>query len=299
MDDTIDVEATPIDQELSTLSRAELWLASASERVSERCELYRPPEQLVTETDYRNAKSARAQCRRDRDEIDAERKALLREMEDKLKSFKSSVKDVLSPLTDLDEKYKALITEYENSWKVNRQIELSTEYEDIAPMLVEVVPFELIMSVYGRTWLNRTTNIEAAKNSLADAVYDIAEGEKAIDSLVGEDDREAIKARYFQTLDLQGALSESRRLKEQRERVRRLEAERAAIIQMQPAPVVENVPAKPEPTPEAPTAHPWVISIPSATHEQMESVAAWMRSNGIVFDRIYAGTIQDICRREG
>ena len=308
-DEIIDVEATPIDDELSVMTRAELWLAQASERVSERCELYRPPERIETERQRKDAMASRAACRKDVAEIDGERKAMLREVEDKLKEFKANVKDVLTPLNDIDATYKRLLDEYEDGWRAMREIELAQEYEDQAPDLVRLVPFSRVLARYGNergsAWLNRSTNVERAKDLLANAVYDIAENEKAIDALVDDEERVEAKARYFDTLDLQGTLTEARRAKEQRERVRVLEMERMEREHAQEHPVARQEPEQvtvaqerpvAQPSPDAP--HGWVICVPSATKEQMMDVAEHMRSRGIVFDAIYSGTLEDALRKK-
>jgi len=297
MADATMVDAELIDDELGTLSKAEKWLAKASERVAERSELYKPPKRIESEKQRKDAVEARTQVRKDHAEIDNERKAILRDVEDALKSFKSNVKDVLSPLSDLDKEYKRLLDEYEEEWRTNRAIELTEEYEGIAPDLVELVPFERLNQKFGTTsgkvWLNRSTNIQAAKEMLGVAIYTIADAERTIREQVPEEDVQDTLLSYFQTLDLQQALSWARRLREQRENLARLEAERAAReaqwAEPRPAPEA-SAPATPsQPTPDAP--HAWVISIPLATKEQMLTVADFMRSQGIEFDRIFAGDV--------
>lgn len=304
MAEAVEVEAKPIDAELDTLTKAEKWLAGASERVSERCELYRPPEKIESEKQRKDCVEARAQCRKDAAEIDNERKAMLRTMEDALKKFKSEVKDVLSPLTDLDAEYKRLLDEYEESWRTQRQIELTEEYEGIAPDLVEMVPFERLMARFGnekgKVWLNRSTNIQVAKEMIGVAIYTIADAENTIRSQVAEQDVQDTLVFYFQTLDLQQALSRARQLREQRENIARLEAERAAREAQwaNPQPVVEPAP---QPPVEAPVVtdvpHAWVIIASSATKAQMLQLRDYARSVGIPFDCIYSGTLQEVYGR--
>ena len=303
MSDTIEVDAKPIDTELDTLSRAEKWLAKASERVAEKCEQYRVPEVIETEQQRRDAVESRAACRKDAAEIDNERKALLREMEDRLKAFKREVKDVLSPLTDLDVRYKELLDNYEELWRTNRRIELEQEYEDLAPNLVPLVPFELILKRYGsdtgKVWLNRSTNSEAAKTMLGDAIFDIAENEKAIGSLVDPEDAVEAKARYFATLDFQGALTQARRDKEQRERVKRLEAERAmreAQPEPEPAPMPEPVVAEAVVAQDEAPAHHWYISF-EGDRAYAELVADTLRKAGLRFERVCSDTGWKLERR--
>lgn len=311
MAEPIEVEATPIDTELDTISKAEKWLAGASERVAARCELYRPPARIESEQQRKDCVAARTQARKDAAEIDAERKAMLRTMEDALKKFKSEVKDVLSPLTDLDVEYKRLLDEYEEAWRANRVIELTEEYEGIAPDLVELVPFERLNAKFGTTpkkvWLNRSTNIQLAKQMLAESIYVIADAERTIREQVPEQDVQDTLLSYFQTLDLQQALSNARHLREQRENLARLEAERAAREAQweDPQPVVESYP-EPQPVVQpvqqhnqqaADAPHAWVIVSSSATKAQMLQLRDYARSVGIPFDCIYSGTLEDVYRR--
>lgn len=59
--------------------------------------------------------------------------------------------------------------------------------------------------------------------------------------------------------------------------------------QFEPAPIAYEPPRIITP---AEVSHPWVISIPSATKEQAVAVAEFMRANGIAFERIYSGDMQ-------
>lgn len=302
----MDVEAKVIDTEIATLSKAEEWLAKASERVAERCELYKPPTEITSEAQYKDARSSRAACRKDAAEIDNERKAILRDMEDALKKFKSEVKDVLSPLTDLDAEYKRVLDIYDEGLKTQRFLELSEEYEGLAPDLVPVVPLERIIERYGNergnVWLNKSTNVMAAKAMLGEAIYKIADGERLLTETADASDLDELKTIYFNTLDVHATLIEARRRKEQRERVAELERarqEREAAYQ-QPQPMVQPNPQPVvQPTPQTMTdvPHAWVIIASSATRAQMLQLRDYARSVGIPFDCIYSGTLNEVYGR--
>ena len=311
-DDVIEVDATPIDEGLSTLSKADKWLADAADRVTEYCKQYKPPKRIESAEQRKNCVRDRASVRKDAAAIDAERKAMLRDAEDALKRFKDNVKDILTPLTDLDVEYKRLLDEYEEQWRTERTIELTEEYEAIAPDLVGLVPFETILArfgmVKGNVWLNRTTNIVAAKQMLGEAIYTIADAERTIRESVPEEDVRDTLAEYFQTLDLQTALSNARKLRDQRERLAQLEAERAAreaqwegrsqAEEPEPSPV-----AQPEPSPAAQrppitdVPHPWVLVSSGATKAQMLQLRDMARSVGIPIDYAYGGTLQEVYER--
>ena len=233
---------------------------------------------------------------------------MLRDAEDALKKFKSNVKDVLNPLSDLDAEYKRLLDEYEEAWKTERVIELTKEYESIAPDLVELVPFDHIMARFGyekgKVWTNRSTNLIAAQQMLGEAIFTIADAERTIRESVPEEDMRDTLASYFNSLDLQRALSDARRLREQREQLARLEAERAAreaqFEQPAPEPMPEPTPqpvAQPMPSPMTDVPHPWVIVASSATKAQMLQLRDYARSVGIPFDCIYSGTLDEVYGR--
>lgn len=288
----MEVETTIIEEDITQLSRAEQWLAGASERVAQRCELYRPPARIESDAQRKDVAAARTQVRRDVAKIDAERKAILHDMEDALKTFKSHVKDVLSPLTDLDAEYKRLLDEFETERKAARMAELEAHYIDYAPDLVPLVGFEQLAAHFGnergKAWANRSTNIVAAMQMVEAAVEAIAEAERAIGEVADPEDVEDVKARYFATLDIDAAFAEACRAKEQRERVRQLEAERLARQGAQPdddptatAAAQPAEPAPTAPTEPAPAASAWVVMIPSATREQMVRLAQVLKAQGL------------------
>lgn len=303
MAETIEVEATPIDVDLTKLSKAEEWLAQANKRAKLLAEQYKP-HPIVGAQDYKDSKQARADARKDIAAIEAERKSMTDQIERQVRDFKDGAKKALEPLAAIDDGYATEIHAYEEQLRSNRRAELEQEYGDFAPGLVPLVPFDLILQRYGneanKKWLNMSTNEVAAKQMLYDAVEAIGKGEQSITSLVPEEDQEEVKAFYFRTLDLNMALAEANKLKEQRERVRQLEAERAmyeaqAMVEPDPQPVVET---SAPPQVEYPVTAPWVIAVPSATREQMQMVADFMRANGIVFSAIYSGTVADAYRKE-
>ena len=232
MTETIDVDAEVIESELSPLSKAEQWLATARGRVAELAAQYKVPESIGGERAYKDAKESRASVRKDAAELDAERKRMTREMDDALKRFRGDVKDVLEPLTKLDVAYKAALDEYEARWGAERRATLQEAYDEYAPYLVPLVPLDRLVARFGtepkKGWLNRSTNVEAAKAGLRGAVDSIAAGEKTIEGAVGPEDLEAAKDDYFSTLDLGQAIAGAQARAEQRERVRRLEEERRA-----------------------------------------------------------------------
>lgn len=230
MSDVQHVDATTIDADISPLSKAEAWLAQATERVAALAEQYRVPDELADERAYKDAKASRASVRKDAKELDDERKRMTREMDDALKKFRTDVKGVLEPLTEIDVAYKRALDDYEVRWGQQRRAALQEAYDDYAPDLVPLVPLDRIIARYGsesgKGWLNRSTNVEAAKAGLRGAIDGIALGERTVEGAVDPEDAEGAKADFFSSLDVGSAIQAAQARAEQRERVRRLEEER-------------------------------------------------------------------------
>lgn len=232
MAETTKVDAEIIEEGISPLSKAEQWLAGARGRVSELAAQYRVPDEIADERAYKDAKASRAAVRKDAAELDSERRRMTREMDDALKRFRTDVKGVLEPLTELDAAYRAALDEYEARWGAQRRADLQEAYDEYAPDLVPLVPLDRLVTRYGsergKGWLMRSTNVEAAKAGLRGAIDSVAAGEQTLEAAVDPDDLEGAKADFFATLDLGRAISDAQARAAQRERVRRLEEERRA-----------------------------------------------------------------------
>lgn len=231
--ETIEAEATIIETDVAALSASEEWLAQINERAEKFAEQFKPHD-IVGDQDYKDSKKARADANAEIKAIDQERKNMTAAIKRAVRDFETGAKLAIGPLTKIVEQYDEKNHAYEKRWKADREAELAQEYEDMAPFLVPLVPFSKIMGKYGnqkgKGWLNRTTSVETAKDMLAEAVEQIAQAEKTIDSMVEEAYREGAKASFFRTLDLQATLNEEAEARAQRERVARLEAERAERI---------------------------------------------------------------------
>lgn len=232
MSEVQEVEAVTIETDMSPLAKSERWLAEARGRVAELAAQYRPPETIEGEREYKDAKAARSSVRKDAQELDGERKRMTRAMDDALKQFRSDVKDVLTPLTDLDVAYKRALDDYEERWGMERRAALQEAYDEYAPDLVPLVPLDRLVTRYGnergKGWLMRSTNVEAAKAALRAAIDDVAACEATVADSVDPEDAEGAKADFFASLDVGAAIQRAHARAEQRERVRRLEEERRA-----------------------------------------------------------------------
>lgn len=238
-----EVDATILeDGAPKVLGDADKWLAHAREKVSLRIDEY-GPRPIASDSDYQQSKRERAACRKDYKELDEERKKLTRTIEDAISDFKQSCKETLAPLSDADRKYKGYLEEWEETCCQQRRGILAKEYEEFAPALAELVPFDLLSSHYsnGGKWYARSTGEVQAVESMQDAATEIARNEKTIDSTsYSDDEKRQLKAKYFSSLDLVRSLREVASEKEERERVAHLEAERRSQAQQSAAAAAED-----------------------------------------------------------
>ena len=229
-EEAVAVEATIIEKDVAKISDFGFWLGKMQVKASAMASKHHP-EPIADEAGYAEAKKARTEVRRLRDDIDSARKAQLREVEDALKALKQQVKDVIAPLDELDAQYKRLLDEYDKARAYERGLELAKAYEDMAPALADMLPYFRLAELAdpeGR-WLLRTVDDKKARELMEDAAGKAVQGYEAIGAMGLEDeDATAIRAEYFRTLDLAAAMARATELKAERERIAAFEAERRA-----------------------------------------------------------------------
>jgi uncharacterized protein YqcC (DUF446 family) len=307
-----EVKAEVIDVDVTPLSGAEKWLAEMSERVAKIASEHHAYEIEDAET-FDQAKRERAAIRRDANEIDNERKSMTRVIDDAVKKFRADTKNMLAPLTELDEAYKAEIDAYTDRKMKERKARLEDHYRELAPLLAipsedgrALVPFDRLLERYGmgqlgKKWLLAGTSEREAEKELEQALDQIQQYERTIAGAVAPSDADDIRAIYFDTLDMGTAMAELDNRKRQRARLEALEQERREIEQWQrnvePEPTVETAPdatfapaqpmpeSMPAPTPSAPTMirddwYQWVF-VGYCNEEQAMALSEFCSMNGI------------------
>lgn len=234
-----EVDAKVVDNDVQILGEAGRWLAETAQTVAAKVTQYEVYP-IETYEQYKQAKKDRAAVRRDKAELDAQRMSMTRTVEDAIKQFKSDVKNVLDPLVTIDEGIKGELDAFEEMERQRKRAELQQAFEDAAPDIAipmsddrPLVSLDKVIEVFGqgtlgKKWMLFSTPEAVAEEQLMAALALIADGERTIDETVQEEDRAAVKAAYFSTLDIQAALTEARNIKAQRERLAALEAERKA-----------------------------------------------------------------------
>lgn len=228
MTDEIIVEATPIETDVKRVGEFGAWVADAQQRADAALERYRPAP-IADEPGYNRAKKERAAVRKVRGEIDAERKLRLREVEDALKALKEQVKEVTGPLDETDRAYKAALDEWDALKREERARALAQEYEDMAPALADMLPYERMAAIAdpeGR-WLLRSVGDKAAVDLMAAAAQRVVADYETVAALdMTDEERTEVRAEFFRTLDLPAAIRHANDLRAERERIAAFEEER-------------------------------------------------------------------------
>lgn len=228
---TIEANATVIETELLKPSEMDKWLDEQMHKVEKICKEYTPYE-ITKQAEYKQAKRERTAARKAIAAIEDARKEKTSAIKQAVKDFEAKVRDLLEPLTSIDEGYKAELDRWERESYQRKLSYAQQQYEELAPALVELVPFSRIRDTYAadEKWENLTTSEQDIVEAITEHVNQIAADEKIIDAMqLDEKEAQALKADYFSCLSLGDALRRHTERKEQQKRVAALEAQRKAI----------------------------------------------------------------------
>lgn len=179
---------------------------------------------VYTPDTIKDAKADRAAVNKlDKQLSDAARSAkafYMKPLEEFLQSAKQMQGQCKAVSGAIDQQVKAV----EEAERQDKQDALRAVYADCIGELRELIPFDRLLVPQ---WLNKTYDLAKASRELRRDVETRRKELKIIQDTCGED-AEACKLGYLRVLDLNAALAEHLRLQDNREKLRRAEAERQA-----------------------------------------------------------------------
>lgn len=188
--------------------------------------------------------------------------------------FKSEVDEVIDRVKAVVGKIDEQVKAFEADKQAKKQNEIIEYFKTVVGDFSGLIPYERI---HRAEWLNASTSMKSIKADI-DAVLANAKNALIAIEALGSADEDLIKAYYFRTLDLSGALLENERLKKEREAVAELKAKQEAA---QPAVTVEAV--KPD------VGQPKLQTVKFAvtgTLEQLKALQNFLTSNNIEYSPI-------------
>lgn len=301
--------------------------AALDARVSQMIEGYEEARYDLTKTDdIKQAKRDRAYLNGIANEIDERRKAVKREYMRPYDEFEAKANAITAKVKAASANIKAQLDEAEEERKDRAYAVLKEFYEDLAGLLVPVVPYERI---HEEKWLNKTFGEVKAKNAIEEKVEGIARDWETLKSQRGVLPRyETAERVFFDTLDLGSALSAAREAQAADERIAELhdavddrfeapmpdtepetlpEEEPGQHPAPAPQPAPQPAPAKKAPVQPAPVPVaapggeyvPCVMVITAASREQMQQIGRFCGSlSPRVTGRFVTGTLEQAYEKE-
>ncbi len=226
-------------------------------------------------------RSTRAAVNKIINDVEDGRKAIKRQYMAPYEEFATQVRELLEPAQSAADQLGGMLTRKTEAAKAKRREGLERTYEDFAPALVPVVPFERILD---NKWLNASTSAAKAAEALEAKVAKVASDWEALKVNEGSPFYQEAEAQFFRTLDLADALNTLKQRAEEQERIEAMRAEVEGYREeAEAAPEEPQAPQIPEPAPEVfadePT-HRWYMRV-ECTERQKAALVSWMRENGI------------------
>ena len=204
-----------------TPAAIEANFAALDARVEEMIEGYAEARYGLTDADsIKQAKRDRAYLNGIAKEIDERRKAVKREYMRPYEEFEAQANAIAAKAKSASANIKEQLDEAEERRKDAAYAILKEYYEDLARLLVPVVPYERI---HEEKWLNKTFGEIKAKRAIDEKVAKVAHDWETLQSQKGLlPHYETAERTFFGTLDLGSALTAAREAQAADERIAEL-----------------------------------------------------------------------------
>lgn len=230
MSEVIEMDATPIETGIEPMSGLDVLVGDITTEAERLAREYAPRE-IASEEDFKQSKRERAGARKDIAALRQRYQESMRAIKDAVSQADARAKAALAPLDAVDAGYKREVDAYEERWKLDRISMLAQEYQEFAPDLVPLVPFERLMARFGlergRQWDARSMSDAQAIAAMQQAVETVAADERLIATSPYDDaDKVTLRAEFFRTLDVSKVLREMAERKEAERRTAELDRQR-------------------------------------------------------------------------
>ena len=221
-----------------------------------------------------DAKADRATLNKFSKQLNDERLKIKKIYMQPLDKFTAEINEVVEVVDKVTAEIDAQIKAYETECKERKLAEIKAYFADVLP--AELCAFVSYEKIHQAEWLNATKSMTAIKKDIDAKIEQIKSELATIEALGG--DVIAIKQKYFENLSLANAITEHKRIEDEK---RRIEAQQAFMAQ-QAAEVNESAP-EPAQEPEKP-----LMSLAfrvTGTAEQLKMLKEFMVAHKIKFER--------------
>lgn len=182
---------------------------------------------VVTEETIKSSNADKANLNHLKTALENKRKEVKKQCLQPYEAFERNIKELTAlidePITAIDSQLK----EFEKIKKEQKQKEIETIYEENIGIFKELVPLE---KIWNGKWLNVTYKLSDIETEIKEIYNNLESGLQIIEGFETEFQQE-IKNKFFETLDIQRALQENERLKDLKEKQKKLQEQKDRQIQ--------------------------------------------------------------------
>lgn len=245
---------------------------------------------VVTEDSIKPAKEDRAKLNKLREALEAKRKEVKKECMAPYTDFEAKVKELVAlidkPIAAIDSQLK----EFEDKRRQAKRTDIFAIYEETIGELRPILPFD---KLWRDEWYNTGVSLKKIREAIV-AAEDKATSDLEVLSTVESEFAEAVKLKYLEGLDLNAALAERARLRDQAAKLREyLEQQRArSATQAEEQvrdPVEGTIPQSDvyRAEPARQEEHFYLLRFEcKVTKDQAAELAAWLKTNNISYRRV-------------
>lgn len=214
-----------IKAEIKGISKVEDNITEAKEYALSLKEYYGT---LVFNDDQlKEAKDERASINKLVKSIADYRKNIVAEFKKPIEQFETTAKETERILKETSDFVDVQVKNFENKEKEKKREEIKKIYNTQIEELKDVIS---INQLFNDKWLNKGTTLQSIEDEIKSKLAGIRSGLKAIEELHSEFELE-IKNTYLQDFDLSKAIIKNNQLKEQKERLSKVEEKKEEIVQ--------------------------------------------------------------------
>lgn len=182
---------------------------------------------VVTEETIKSSKADKANLNHLKTALENKRKEVKKQCLQPYEAFERNIKELTAlidePIAAIDSQLK----EFEKIKKEQKQKEIEIIYEENIGIFKELVPLE---KIWNGKWLNVTYKLSDIETEIKEIYNNLESGLQIIEGFETEFQQE-IKNKFFETLDIQRALQEKERLKDLKEKQKKLQQQKDRQIQ--------------------------------------------------------------------
>lgn len=190
-------------------------------------------EEALMALDTKEVKACRADVNRIIKDVEDGRKAVKRAYNEPLKAFEAQVAELLAPAHEAADMLASVVNSKETKERELRLEGLRNTYQDCAPALAEVVPFERILEE-NTAWANKSYGAAKAADEIIERTAKLAKDWATLQAMQnGIAQYEVVEREFFRTLDISASIDAGKRAEEEQARIDALKAEREEIAEYQ------------------------------------------------------------------